>query len=170
MDTNSYNLTTLDTGTYSDVDESINLWAEPASTVNDEAAAARATTGRVTQLPTTAAADIPAAIGWGLVGIYAAIMLDFVLFFTASRMAALMVGVSFTYFVVYLAVPAAFFRIESVATGRNRRVSLNNFLKNGLQTWTGHVAGWEAIAQIFTIPVVLAVALFAIGLAWQAVR
>lgn len=59
-------------------------------------------------------------------------MLDFVLFFTASRMASLMVGTSVVYVIVYLAVPAAFLRIERAATGRRDRASLASFLKNGI--------------------------------------
>lgn len=158
--------------------DTVNRWAESGAPVNeapvnDVMAVARMAAARDSQLPTAAAPDFPAIVGWGLVGIYAAILLDFVLFFTLSRTASMMIGVSIAYFAVYLSTPVAFFHIERKATeraGRARRISFTDFMEQGVDTWTSHVKGWEAIAQIFAIPTVLAVALFAIGLIWQAAR
>jgi uncharacterized membrane protein YuzA (DUF378 family) len=146
-------------------------WPKVLPTASNDHSAAEI--ARADRLPQAAAPDFPAAIGWGLIGIYAAVMLDFVLFFTASRMAALMVGVSVVYVIVYLATPVFFMRIERRGTGYARheqRVSLRDFMARGVETWTGRVGGRDAIAQLFTIPAVLVVALCAIGIAWQAVR
>ncbi len=119
------------------------------------------------QLPTPAAPDFPAALGWSIIGLYAAIMLDFTLFFTGSASAAFMVGVSIAYVVVYLSVPVAFMRIERTD---QPRISLGRFLKEGVDTWTGHLSGREAIAQVLLIPAVLTIAIFLIGIAWQVAR
>jgi hypothetical protein len=148
----------------------VNRWAEAGAPVNDATAVTRVAATRDTQFPTAAAPDFPAIVGWGLVGIYATIMLDFVLFFTLSRTASMMISVGIAYFAVYLTIPVAFFQIERKATGRPKRISLTDFMERGVDTWTSHVKGWEAIAQIFAIPTVLAVALFAIGIIWQAAR
>ena len=73
--------------------------------------------------------------------------------------AGLMVAVSDLYFTVYLGLPAVFFRTEA----RSGDVDLKRFLRDGLQTWTGHVGGFEAIVQILLIPVALTIAITAIG-------
>jgi len=176
---NSYDYHHFETGEGAvDLDtliDTVNRWAESGAPVNDAPvkdvmAVEPVGTARDSQLPTAAAPDFPAIVGWGLVGIYATIMLDFVLFFTLSRTASLMIGVGIAYFAVYLMTPVAFFHIERRATGRPRRISFTDFMEQGVDTWTSHVKGWEAIAQIFAIPTVLAVTLFVIGFIWQAAR
>lgn len=107
-----------------------------------------------------AAPDVPAAVGWMILGIYALIMSSFLLLFARDMEAGLMVAVSGAYFTVYLGVPAVFFRTEA----RSGDVDLKRFLKDGLQTWTGHVGGYEAIIQIMLIPVALTIAVTAIGI------
>jgi hypothetical protein len=114
---------------------------------------------RADTLGEAAAPDVPAAVGWMIVGVYALIMSSFLLLFARDMEAGLMVAISGVYFTVYLGVPAAFFRAE----GRSGDVDLKRFLKNGLHTWTGHVGGCEAIVQIMLIPVALAIAVTAIG-------
>jgi hypothetical protein len=98
-----------------------------------------------------AAPDVPAAVGWMILGVYTLIMAAFVVFFAHDAEAGLMVAISGVYFTVYLGVPAAFFRTEA----RSGDIDLKRFLKDGLQTWTGHVEGLEAIVQILLVPVAL---------------
>ena len=107
-----------------------------------------------------AAPDVPAAVGLMILGVYALIMAAFLVLFARDTEAGLMVAISGAYFTVYLAVPAIFFRAE----GRSGDINLQRFLKDGLETWTGHVGGHEAIVQILLIPVALAIAITAIGI------
>jgi hypothetical protein len=107
-----------------------------------------------------AAPDVPGAVGWMILGVYALIMLAFLVLFARDTEAGLMVAISGVYFTVYLGVPAAFFRTEA----RSGDIDLKRFLKDGLETWTGHVGGHEAIVQILLIPVALAIAVTAIGI------
>ena len=107
-----------------------------------------------------AAPDVPAAVGWMILGVYALIMAVFLTLFARDTEAGLMVAVSGAYFTVYLGVPAAFFRTEA----RSGDIDLKRFMRDGLNTWTGHVSGIEAIVQILLIPVALTIALTAIGI------
>lgn len=107
-----------------------------------------------------AAPDVPAAVGWMILGVYALIMSSFLLLFARDMEAGLMVAVSGVYFTVYLGVPTVFFRTEA----RSGDIDLKRFLRDGLQTWTGHVGGFEAIVQMLLIPVALTVAITAIGI------
>ena len=107
-----------------------------------------------------AAPDVPAAVGWMILGVYTLIMAVFLILFARDTEAGLMVAVSGVYFTVYLGVPAAFFRAEA----RGGDIDLKRFLRDGLNTWTGHVEGLEAIVQILLIPIALTIALTAIGI------
>ncbi|HEX7920133.1 MAG TPA: hypothetical protein VF583_04220 [Bradyrhizobium sp.] len=104
--------------------------------------------------------DVPAAVGWMILGAYALIMASFLVLFARDMEAGLMVAISGVYFAVYLGVPTVFFRTE----GRSGDIDLRRFLKDGLNTWTGHVDGHEAIVQILLIPAALFVAITAIGI------
>jgi hypothetical protein len=107
-----------------------------------------------------AAPDVPVAVGWMILGVYALIMSSFLLLFARDMEAGLMVAISGFYFTVYLGVPAVIFRTEA----QSGDVDLKRFLKDGLHTWTGHVGGYEAIVQILLIPVALTIAITAIGI------
>jgi hypothetical protein len=107
-----------------------------------------------------AAPDVPAAVGWMILGVYALIISAFLLLFARDMEASLMVAIGAVYFTVYLGVPAVVFRTEA----RSGAIDLKRFLRDGLDTWTGHVGGYEAIVQILLIPVALTVAITTIGI------
>lgn len=107
-----------------------------------------------------AAPDVPRAVALMIVGAYALIVASFLLLFARDTEAGLMVAVSAVYFTVYLGVPSVFFRTE----GRSGEIDLECFLRDGLNTWTGHVGGHEAIVQMLLIPVAVAIAITAIGI------
>jgi len=115
---------------------------------------------RTTMMGEAAAPDVPTAVGWMLLGSYALIMAAFLVLFARDIEAGLMVAISGVYFSVYLGVPAVFFRTEA----RSGVIDLKRFLRDGLDTWTGHVGGYEAIVQILLIPVALIIAVTAIGI------
>lgn len=107
-----------------------------------------------------AAPDVPGAVGWMILGVYVLIMAAFLLLFARDLEAGFMVAISGVYFTVYLGVPAVFLRSEA----RSGDIDLKRFLKDGLETWTGHVDGLEAIAQMLLIPVALTIAITTIGI------
>ncbi|MDH7640497.1 hypothetical protein [Sphingomonas oryzagri] len=109
-----------------------------------------------------AAPDVPAAVGLMLVASFATIMGSFLLLYTGSRFATMMVAISIVYTAIYLSVPTIFLRIDA---RRGGHVGMAEFLEKGLDTWTGHVGGREAIVQFLTIPVAIAIAVFGIGVA-----
>lgn len=115
---------------------------------------------RTESLGEAATPDVPAAVGWMILGVYALIMSSFLLLFARDMEAGFMVAVSGVYFIVYLGVPVVFFRTEA----RSGNVDLKRFLRDGLQTWTGHVGGYEAIVQMLLIPLALTIAVTAIGI------
>lgn len=115
---------------------------------------------RIAVVGEAAAPDLPAAVGWMILGAYALVMAAFVLLFARDTEAGFMIAISGVYFTVYLGVPAAFFRAEA----RSGDIDLKRFLRDGLEIWTGHVDGLEAIAQILLVPVALTIAITAIGI------
>lgn len=120
----------------------------------------RALAARAPVMGEAAVPDVPRAVGLMILGVYALIMAAFLVLFARDTEAGLMVAISGAYLTIYLGVPAVFFRTE----GRSGDIDLDRFLKDGLNTWTGHVGGHEAIVQILLIPTALAIAITAIGI------
>lgn len=108
-----------------------------------------------------AAPDIPAEVGRMILLAYAVMMTGLFLLFTGSLEAAMMVVISILYTAIYLAVPTIFLRME----GRSGRIPMSDFLARGLDCWTGHIEGREALLQILLIPAALIAAILVIGIA-----
>ncbi len=113
-----------------------------------------------------AASDVPAGVGVAIVAAYGLMMVGFLTFFAGSADNLLALAVDAVYLAMYLGVPALMFMVE----GRSRRVTWFQFLNKGLTTWTGHVEGREAVAQILTIPLTIAGGVFGVGLIAHLVR
>ena len=112
------------------------------------------------RLGEVAAPDVPAVVGWALIGAFGLIMLGMLTFFTGSGEAVFMAGVCIVYLAVYVGAPVVFLRIEK----RGGRTDLDTFLEKGLETWTGHVGGRAAITQILLLPTAVAVAICGMGI------
>jgi hypothetical protein len=110
-----------------------------------------------------AAEDLPAAVGWMIVVSYAAILVAFAWAFFGAADVQFNLGVCAVYLAMYLGVPWIFLKAEP-HRGKVVRPDLADFLERGLSTWTGHVSGASALAQILTIPVALTLAALGIGL------
>lgn len=108
-----------------------------------------------------AAPDLPARVGWMILAAYGAILAAFLMLYTGSGRAAFMVAISGVYIALFFAVPIAFLRNEPQ---RGPRPSYARFLQTGIDTWTGHLTGREAVIQILIIPVMIAVAITGIGI------
>ena len=110
--------------------------------------------------PTPAMADVPAAVGRLLVFAYAGLILIFLGLFANSALALFSIAVCAGFVAIFFAVPAVFLRIEDAPA---RRPTMAAFLRNGLQTLTGHSGGGDALVQMLIIPVFLTLGLAAIG-------
>jgi hypothetical protein len=110
-----------------------------------------------------AAPDVPREIGYMILAAYVAIMSAFLVLFTGSAEATMMVVISTLYATIFFAVPIIFLKTEN----RPSRLRLSTFMKDGLDTWTGHVDGRAAIIQMLSIPITIAVAVTTIGLMFR---
>lgn len=108
-----------------------------------------------------AAADLPKAVGWMIVASYAAILVAFGAVFLGQGDVLFNLGVCAAYLAMYLGVPWVFLKVEPKGA---EHPDLADFLERGLSTWTGHVSGASALAQILTIPVAVAIAALGIGI------
>jgi Flp pilus assembly protein TadB len=107
--------------------------------------------------------ELPAGVGWMIVGSYVAILAAFGWAFLGAGDVQFNLGVCAVYLAMYLGVPWVLLKAET--RGRAiARPDLADFLNTGLSTWTGHVPGKAALAQILTIPVALVFAALGIGL------
>jgi hypothetical protein len=97
-------------------------------------------------------------------GTYATMLLVLWLFFGTDVNAAIALGVSTAYFAMYFGVPFVMFRLAEEATSKPRPGSLGSFLAGDVETYTGRVSGWGAVAQLLTIPAGLTGAFIAIGI------
>jgi hypothetical protein len=113
-------------------------------------------------VPQPAAPQLPAAVGWLMLLAYAASMGTFLLFFGGSGPTAFVIAIGFFFLAVYAAVPFAFLRMQP---RHGAQPTWARFLDRGLDTWTGHLSGRQALFQIMAIPVALAIAVVGIGLA-----
>jgi hypothetical protein len=110
-----------------------------------------------------AARDLPATVGWLIVASYASVLVAFAWAFFGAADVQFNIGVCAVYLAVYLGVPWIFLKGEP-DTGKVKRPDFADFLEQGLSTWTGHVSGRAALAQMLTIPVAVAFAALGIGI------
>lgn len=98
-----------------------------------------------------AAPDVPAAVGKMIALAYGAIIAAFLAAFGHSHEAAMIIVIAALYKAMYFAVPAIMLHVE----GDEGRVSMDRFLRGGLETWTGHVTGPEAIVKMLLVAAIL---------------
>lgn len=110
---------------------------------------------------TPAASDVPAGVGGLLVSAYVALVLTLFLFFTGSALAAMVVAIAAGFIAIFFAIPRIFFALEP---GSERRPDLGRFLYDGLQTFTGHCGGRDALVQMLIVPILLTLGLIAMGI------
>jgi hypothetical protein len=104
--------------------------------------------------------DLPVAAGKALIGVYGGVMGAFVLTMATGGEASFAIAVGAFYLAIFLGVPALFLRIEP---GAQKRPGLKDFLEQGMDTATGPISGAGALVQMLIVPVLLTVAILAIG-------
>lgn len=111
---------------------------------------------------TPAVPDLPKAAGTAMLGAYGGLMGAFVLTLASGGEATFMIAISIFYVAMYLGVPILFLRTERPG---GRRPTLTQFLESGMETATGHISGVGALTQMLIVPLLLTLAVLAIGTA-----
>jgi hypothetical protein len=106
--------------------------------------------------------DIPSAVGKMIVGSYIALVGTFAVTMSGSRLSVFCMAISFFYLLMYLGVPAILLKMEPK---RGQRPSLDQFLRAGMQTYTGYITGKDALLQILLVPVLLTFTALVMGIA-----
>ena len=112
--------------------------------------------------PAPAAPDVPAAVGAMIVGSYVVLLGTFAVATIASAYSIYMITISALFLVAYFTIPWLFLKQEP--TG-GRRPSLERFLHDGMETFTGHSTGLAALVQMLIVPVLLTLGVAMMGIA-----
>ncbi len=128
----------------------------------DPAKAATAVVDAKTMNGTTPAVpDVPAMLGMISIALYSLIVGFFALTIAHAGFGLFIIAIDVAFLAAFFSVPAIFLKFEG---DRSRRPSLDHFLSQGIQTYTGHVTAKGAMAQMFVVPALLAFAALAIGM------
>ncbi len=112
--------------------------------------------------PAPAVPDVPAAVGGLVAGTYAAMVAIFFALFSGSAEAVFSLVVVAGFVAIFFAVPRIFLAVEA---DPSRRPTMNAFMHEGMETLTGRTTGRDALVQMLIVPVLLAFALIAMGIA-----
>ena len=136
---------------------------DPASfdVVVDTAFVAELTSRPETSQPERAVPDVPASIGLMLIGVYVAIVGLFALTIATAGQGPFMIAIDVAFLAAFFSVPMIMLKQEK---DMSRRPTLGRFMAQGMQTYTGHISGGGALAQMFVVPVSLAFGVLAIGI------
>ena len=112
--------------------------------------------------PEAAARDVPVAVGGLIVGAYATLIATFAIATTGSGQSLFAIGIAVFFAVMFFAIPTMFFGLEPK---QGRIPSLSRFMRDGMQTLTGHSSGGAALVQMLIVPVFLTLGAAAMGIA-----
>ena len=109
---------------------------------------------------TPAAPDVPAAVGGVIAAAYAGLIAALAVATAGSAQSIFAIVVAALFVVVFFTVPRIFFAVERGGV----RASFDEFLANGMDTFTGHNSGKAALVQMLVVPVTLTLGVLAIGI------
>jgi hypothetical protein len=112
--------------------------------------------------PTPAAPDVPAGVGVLIVAAYVALIASFAAATVRSVDSAFFLVIIAFFVTMFFAVPRVFFAIEPKS---GRRASFDWFMRQGIDTFTGHGSGRAALVQMLIVPVFLTLGVIAMGIA-----
>ncbi len=104
--------------------------------------------------------DIPATVGRLLVAAYIILLTVFAVAFAHSKNSLFALAICAVFLTMYLSVPRIFLGVEPK---QGKRPDFDTFLYTGLETYTGHCSGKDAMVQILIVPVLLTLCAFAMG-------
>ena len=118
--------------------------------------------GRQEFTATPAAPDVPAAVGVMIAASYAGLIVALAVATVGSAESIFVIVIAALFVVAFFTVPRIFFAVERDS---GVRTSFDAFLRNGMDTFTGHNSGKAALIQMLIIPVMLTFAVLAMGVA-----
>lgn len=110
---------------------------------------------------TTAVPDMPAAAGVFIVAAYVGLMAAFAVTLGHDGKTGFVLLIAGFFVAMFFGIPLTFLRTEKDSS---RRPSLMVFLENGIDTATGRISGSGALVQMLIVPLLLVLAILAIGL------
>ena len=116
--------------------------------------------GRLPQMGALSSPDMPTAVGKLVVISYAALIGALALVAAGTRQSDFMIVIAALFVVMFFSVPRIFLGVERKG---GLRPSLEQFMANGTETWTGHNSGKAALVQILILPVSLTFAVLAMA-------
>ena len=93
---------------------------------------------------------------------YVILIATFAIATTGSAYSHFMIAIDAVFLAAFFAVPWIFLKLEP---GSGPGVSLDKFLRDGMQTFTGHSTGAAALVQMLIVPVSLILGAAAMGVA-----
>ena len=110
---------------------------------------------------TPAAADVPAAVGGMIAASYAGLIAALAIATVSSAESIFVIVIAALFVVAFFTVPRIFFAVERDS---GARASFDDFLRKGINTFTGHNSGKAALVQMLIVPVMLTLAVLAMGI------
>jgi hypothetical protein len=108
----------------------------------------------------TAAPDVPQVVGKMIIGSFVALLATFAVMIAHSREAMFAIAVCAVFLFMFFAVPTIFLRVEPK---HGKQPDFDTFIWKGIDTFTGHVSGRDALAQILIVPVLLTMTALIMG-------
>ena len=115
---------------------------------------------KVAAKPEYAVSEIPAAVGLMIVALYLLIIALFALTIATAGEAPFMIAIDVVFMAAFFTVPMILLKLEGDPA---RRPTFDRFMREGVQTYTGHVSGGGALTQMLIVPLLLAFAVLAMG-------
>ena len=110
---------------------------------------------------TPAAPDVPAAVGGMIAASYAGLIVALAVATVGSAESLFVIVIAALLVTTFFTVPRIFFAVERES---GVRTSFDDFLRDGMDTWTGHNSGKAALVQMLIVPVMLTLAVLAMGI------
>lgn len=110
---------------------------------------------------TPAAPDVPAAVGGMIAASYAGLIVALALATASSAESIFAIVVAGLFVIIFFTVPRIFLAVERDG---GERTDFDAFMRNGMETFTGHNSGKAALIQILIIPIMLTLAVISMGI------
>ena len=108
-----------------------------------------------------AAPDVPAALGGLIAASYVTLLGALAVATTGSPVSIFAIAIAAFFVAIFFAVPRIFFGVEPRP---GRRPTLDRFIRDGMDTLTGHSSGPAAMVQMLVVPVSLTLGVLAMGM------
>ena len=110
---------------------------------------------------TPAAPDVPAAVGGLIAASYAGLIAALAVATAGSAESIFVIVIAALFVIAFFTVPRIFFAVERDS---GARASVDDFLRRGMNTFTGHNSGKAALVQMLIVPVMLTLGVAAMGI------